>query len=155
AGMAGALATRLTASRDVFDHRHRRPWSSINFAAAHDGFTLQDVVSFAERHNEANGEDGADGHGENYSSNWGVEGAASSAAIRETRARVQRALLATVMLADGTPMLLAGDEFGNSQGGNNNAYCQDGPMGWLDWAVAQSTPGRALTAYAARLAGLR
>ncbi|AUL15502.1 glycogen debranching enzyme [Bordetella bronchiseptica] len=154
-GMAGALAARLTASRDVFDHRHRRPWSSINFAAAHDGFTLQDVVSFAERHNEANGEDGADGHGENYSSNWGVEGAASSAAIRETRVRVQRALLATVMLADGTPMLLAGDEFGNSQGGNNNAYCQDGPMGWLDWAVAQSTPGRALTAYAARLAGLR
>ncbi|MCJ9714235.1 glycogen debranching enzyme GlgX, partial [Bordetella hinzii] len=126
-GQRGGLAEALSGSRPIFDRRHRRPWSSINFLAAHDGFTLADLVSYAERHNEANGEDGQDGHGENFSANWGAEGPTRDAAILRTRARVARALLATLFFADGTPMLLAGDEFGRSQSGNNNAYCQDGP----------------------------
>ncbi|MDQ1760367.1 glycogen debranching protein GlgX [Achromobacter aegrifaciens] len=153
--MRGEMAARLCGSRDLFDRRHRRPWSSVNYVASHDGFTLADIVSYDASHNEANGEGGNDGHGENYSHNWGAEGPTEDAAILDTRKRVQRAQLACVFLADGTPMLLAGDEFGNSQEGNNNAYCQDNALSWLDWTQAQSDDGRELSRYAARLIALR
>jgi isoamylase len=112
-------------------------------------------VSYAERHNEANGEDNKDGHLENYSANWGVEGPTEDADILDTRSRLQRALLATVFLAQGTPMLLGGDEFGRTQKGNNNAYCQDNEISWLDWKQAESEEGRALTRFAARIVDLR
>ncbi|ALX84147.1 glycogen debranching enzyme GlgX [Achromobacter xylosoxidans] len=154
-GQRGDMAARLTASRDLFDRRHRRPWASVNFVASHDGFTVRDVVSYNGRHNEANGENGEDGHAENYSSNWGEEGPTEDEAVLERRARVQRALLATLCLSDGTPMLLAGDEFGNSQDGNNNAYCQDSPLSWLDWTEAQSDQGRGLSQAVARALALR
>lgn len=153
--MRGEMAARLCGSRDLFDRRHRRPWSSVNYVASHDGFTLADIVSYDASHNEANGEGGNDGHGENYSHNWGAEGPTGDTAILDTRKRVQRAQLACVFLADGTPMLLAGDEFGNSQEGNNNAYCQDNSLSWLDWTQAQSDDGRELSRYAARLIALR
>ena len=117
--------------------------------ASHDGFTLADVVSYAERHNEANGEDNQDGHGENFSANWGVEGPTPTGHHRDPRA-VQRALLATVLFAHGTPMLLAGDEFGRTQDGNNNAYCQDNEISWLDWRRVDSPQGRELRSFAAR-----
>lgn len=154
-GQRGDMAARLTASRDLFDRRHRRPWASVNFVASHDGFTVRDVVSYNGRHNEANGENGEDGHAENYSSNWGEEGPTEDEAVLERRARVLRALLATLCLSDGTPMLLAGDEFGNSQHGNNNAYCQDSPLSWLDWTEAQSDQGRGLSQAVARALALR
>ncbi|MFZ1148889.1 MAG: glycogen debranching protein GlgX, partial [Xanthobacteraceae bacterium] len=115
------LAARLAGSGDLFDRYARRPWASINYVASHDGFTLADVVSFTQRHNETNAEANNDGAVENYSANWGVEGATSDEKITDIRARVRRAMLATVMFADGTPMLLAGDEFGRTQQGNNNA----------------------------------
>jgi isoamylase len=154
-GQRGELAARIAGSSDLFDRRARRPWASVNYAASHDGYTLADVVSYVEKHNQANGEDNRDGHGDNYSANWGVEGPTDDPAIKETRARVQRALLATVFLSHGTPMLLAGDEFGRTQRGNNNAYCQDNEVSWLDWKQAAAPEGRALTAYVARLAHLR
>ncbi|CAB3743102.1 Glycogen debranching enzyme [Achromobacter denitrificans] len=154
-GTRGDMAARLCGSRDLFDRRHRRPWASVNYAASHDGFTLADIVAYDGSHNEANGEGGNDGHAENYSHNWGEEGPTQDPAILETRARVQRALLASVFLSDGTPMLLAGDEFGNSQEGNNNAYCQDNPLSWLDWTQAQGDAGRELSRYVARLLALR
>ncbi|MDQ8033464.1 glycogen debranching protein GlgX [Bordetella genomosp. 1] len=154
-GVRGDLAARLVGSRDVFDRRHRRPWASVNFVAAHDGFTTRDIVSYDHSHNEANGEDGRDGHSENHSRNWGVEGPTDDPDILALRDRVQRALLATLLLSDGTPMLLAGDEFGNSQDGNNNAYCQDNPTSWLDWKQAESEAGRALSAFVGRATALR
>ena len=133
-GLAPALADRLTGSARQFDHSGRPATSSINFLTAHDGFTLEDVVSYAAKHNEANGEDGRDGHNANYSDNLGVEGPTDDPKIRAIRARRKRNMLATLLLSQGTPMLLAGDELGNSQGGNNNAYCQDNAIGWIDWA---------------------
>lgn len=154
-GMRGELAGRLLASPELFDHRHRRPWASVHYLASHDGFTAQDVVSYQDKHNEANGDDNADGHSENFSHNWGVEGPTEDTAILALRAKVLRAMLATVFFSDGTPMLLAGDEFGNSQGGNNNAYCQDNPTSWLDWDQANTRPGRELSAFVAKLARLR
>lgn len=154
-GMTGELAARLTGSRDLFDRRHRRPWASINYVASHDGFTLRDVTSYACSHNEANGEEGTDGHGENFSANWGHEGPTDDDRILGLRTRVQHAMLATVLLADGTPMLLAGDEFGNSMEGNNNAYCQDTPVSWLDWQDLATDPGASLARYTARLIALR
>lgn len=154
-GQRGPMMDALTGSRPLFDRRHRRPWASINFITSHDGFTLADLVSYAERHNEANGENGQDGHPDNLSHNWGAEGPTDEPEIRETRLRVSRALLATLLCADGTPMLLAGDEFGNSQAGNNNAYCQDNPLSWLDWAQADSAEGRELGQFVSRLTALR
>ncbi|HET8598093.1 MAG TPA: glycogen debranching protein GlgX [Castellaniella sp.] len=148
------MADALCGSRSLFDHRHRRPWSSINFITAHDGFTLADLVSYAERHNEANGEDGRDGTPENFSANWGAEGPADEA-ITRVRDAVRRALLASLFFADGTPMLLAGDEFGHTQSGNNNAYCQDNALSWLDWSLADSPDGEAMTRFIGRLAELR
>jgi glycogen operon protein len=127
----------------------------VNYVASHDGFTLRDIVSYAERHNEANGEDNNDGHAENYSANWGVEGPSDDPEINATRFRVQCALLATVFLAQGTPMLLAGDEFGRTQNGNNNAYCQDNETSWIDWSLMESDEGRLLADFAARVIALR
>ena len=151
----GQLAERLAGSSDIFDNAEqggaRTPSASVNFICAHDGFTLRDLVSYNERHNEANGEGNRDGHGHNLSWNCGVEGATGDAAILDLRATLQRALLATLMLSNGTPMLLAGDELGHTQGGNNNAYCQDNAGSWIDWAGADT----ALAAYVARLIALR
>jgi glycogen operon protein len=155
AGQRSDLAARLAGSSDLFDRRSRRPWASVNFVSSHDGYTLADTVSYIERHNEANGEGNRDGHGENYSANWGVEGPTDDPAILDTRRRVARAMLATVFFAHGTPMLLGGDEFGRSQNGNNNAYCQDNEVSWLDWKLAETAEGKALIAYVGRLASLR
>jgi glycogen operon protein len=155
AGQRGDFAARLAGSSDLFDRRARRPWASINYAASHDGYTLADVVSYVERHNEANGEENRDGHGDNHSANWGVEGPTDDVAINEIRGRVQRAMLATVFLSHGTPMLLAGDEFGRTQRGNNNAYCQDNEISWLDWKQAETPAAKELAAYVARLIQLR
>jgi glycogen operon protein len=127
------LARRLHGSGDIFEGGGRSPWSSINFITSHDGFTLLDLVSYARRHNESNGEGNRDGHSENFSDNYGVEGPTEDPAIRAVRARQQRNLLATLLLCQGVPMLQAGDELGRTQRGNNNAYCQDNPGSWIDW----------------------
>ncbi len=143
-GDAGALpefARRLHGSGDLFGHPERGPWASINFATSHDGFTLYDLVSYADRHNEANGEDNRDGHGENLSANYGVEGPSADAGIEALRERQRRNLLASVFLSQGTPMLLAGDELGRTQHGNNNAYCQDNEISWLDWSGTDAQSG--------------
>jgi glycogen operon protein len=129
------FARRFSASSDLFQHSARRPSASINYVSAHDGRPLADVVSYAQRHNLANGESNRDGHAHEVCANFGVEGPTDDAAIIETRRRVRRAMLATVLLAQGTPMLCAGDEVANSQQGNNNAYCQDNDTGWLDWSA--------------------
>jgi glycogen operon protein len=134
----GEFARRFCGSSDLFHHGQRRPTASVNFISAHDGFTLADMVSFAHKHNHANGENNRDGNGNEPSDNFGVEGATEDGSILIVRRRVRHALLATLLLAQGTPMLLAGDESGNSQQGNNNAYCQDNPIGWLDWEPAQA-----------------
>lgn len=154
-GLRSDLAARLSGSGDLFDRRARRPWASVNFVAAHDGYTLADIVAYEEKHNEANGEDNRDGHSDNHSRNWGVEGPTDDPEIREVRGRVMRSMLATVFSALGTPMILAGDEFGRSQGGNNNAYAQDNEISWLDWDVARSPEGEALTDFTARLTAIR
>jgi isoamylase len=131
------LARRITGSGDLFNRRGRKPWASVNFITAHDGFTLQDLVSYNDKHNEANGEGNRDGHSNNHSSNYGVEGPTEDPDIVALRERQKRNLLATLLLSQGTPMLLAGDEFGRTQNGNNNTYCQDNELNWLDWpAVA-------------------
>jgi len=133
-GKSGVLARRIHGSADIFEASGRGPDASVNFVTAHDGFTLRDSVSYVHRHNEANGEDNRDGHSSNYSSNFGVEGDTDDATINQQRRRQRLNLLATLMMSQGTPMLLAGDEFGNSQQGNNNAYAQDNATGWLDWS---------------------
>ncbi len=153
-GVVPELARRITGSSDLFEHNGRRPWCSINYVACHDGFTAADTVSYAERHNEANGEDGVDGHDHNCSANYGVEGPTEDAGINTLRARQIRNLLATVMLSQGTPMLLAGDEFGRSQSGNNNAYCQDNEVSWVDWSGI-GVGGTDLQTFVQRLLALR
>jgi glycogen operon protein len=140
AGTSGEFAQRLHGSADFFDHDGRGPWSSVNYVASHDGFTLADAVSFEHRHNEANGEDNRDGHTHNYSVNHGVEGPTDDSEILAARRRHRLNLLASLLLSQGTPMLLAGDEFGNSQQGNNNAYAQDNETGWLDWSGLVDDP---------------
>jgi isoamylase len=130
----GELARRLAGSNDRFHHGLRRPSASVNFITAHDGFTLADLVSYARKHNLANGEHDRDGHDHNFSDNCGVEGPTEDEAILAQRRRLVRAMLASLLLSQGTPMLLAGDELGHSQAGNNNAYCQDNAITWLDWA---------------------
>ncbi len=154
-GMRPELARRLSGSGDLFNRRSRRPWASLNYLASHDGYTLNDAVSYEQRHNEANGEDNQDGHGENHSCAWGVEGPTIDAAIQATRDRVRRSMLICLFTSLGTPMLLAGDEVSRTQQGNNNAYCQDNEVNWLDWRLAESEAGQALTAFTARLAELR
>jgi isoamylase len=130
------FARRLLASSDRFHHGTRLPLSSVNFICAHDGFTLRDLVSYERKHNEANGEANSDGHSVNHSVNCGIEGDTDNRAILAQRGRLARALLATLMLSQGTPMLLAGDERGRSQRGNSNAYCQDNEISWLAWSEA-------------------
>lgn len=127
------LGSRLLGSAGLFEHSGRGATSSVNLLTAHDGFTLEDVVSYSVKHNEANGENNADGHGENYSDNLGVEGPTDDPDVIARRAARKRAMLATLFVAQGVPMLLAGDELGNSQAGNNNAYAQDNEIGWVDW----------------------
>ncbi len=130
------LAARMTGSADRFRHRRRQPRTSINHVTVHDGFTLADLVSHAHKHNAANGEDNRDGSDDNQSTNWGVEGATNDKDVLEARRRAKRGLLASLFLAHGVPLMLAGDEVGNSQNGNNNAYCQDNEIGWVDWSNA-------------------
>lgn len=134
----GELARRFTASNDLFHHGQRRPSASINFIAVHDGFTLADMTSHSTKHNHANGEHNHDGRNGEPCANFGVEGPSADPVIVETRRRVRRGMLATLLLAQGTPMLCAGDEIGHSQRGNNNAYCHDSPLTWLDWAHADT-----------------
>jgi len=140
-GLIGELAYRLTGSSDLYKANGRRPYASINFITAHDGFTLRDLVSYDRKHNEANGEDNRDGTDHNLSWNCGAEGPTDDPAINTLRARQQRNFLATLLLSQGVPMLLAGDEFGRSQEGNNNAYCQDNKRSWLDWGHSVYDPG--------------
>ena len=132
------LAGFLTGSAERFDTRGRRPWSSLNFVTAHDGFTLMDTVSYNDKHNEANQEGNRDGHSDNRSWNCGVEGETDDSAILDLRDKMRRAIMTTLMVSQGTPMILMGDEIGRSQGGNNNSYCQDGPMNWLDLTEVSS-----------------
>jgi isoamylase len=134
---APETATRITGSSDIFDSRGRRPWASVNFIAAHDGFTLRDLVSYNDKHNEANGENSQDGSNNNNSWNCGAEGETDDPVILHLRGKQRRNLLATLLLSQGLPMILAGDEFGRSQGGNNNAYCQDNEISWIDWRDAE------------------
>ncbi|MDE2079948.1 MAG: glycogen debranching protein GlgX [Burkholderiales bacterium] len=147
----GEFALRLAGSSDLFQARRRSPLESVNYVVSHDGYTLADLVSYDMRHNEANGEDNRDGHGHNLSWNCGWEGPTTDPTVNDRRQRLQRALLATVLLAQGTPMLAAGDELGHSQGGNNNPYCQDNPTTWIDWARAD----QALIGFTAHLLALR
>ncbi len=149
------LAGRLTGSAELFDQRRRRPWASVNFLAAHDGFTLHDLAAYERKHNEANGEGNRDGHNHNHSRNWGVEGETDDPAINATRAAVRRAMLMTLFASAGTPMLLAGDELGRTQRGNNNAYCQDNALSWIDWVRAAEPEPKRLCAFAARCIAAR
>ena len=146
-----ALAGALAGSAETFAHDGRAAWASVNFVTVHDGFTLADLVSYAHKHNEANGEGNRDGSDNSHSWNCGVEGPTDDPAIRAMRARLQRSFLLTLLVSRGVPMLLAGDEIGRSQHGNNNAYCQDSPIGWTDWATADT----ALAAFTTQAIALR
>ncbi|MEQ9561299.1 MAG: glycogen debranching enzyme GlgX, partial [Woeseiaceae bacterium] len=139
-GESSEFAKRLHGSSDIFEGGGRTPSASINLVTAHDGFTLLDLVSFSERHNAANGEDNRDGHSHNFSFNHGIEGRTDDQAINGLRRRQRLNMLASLIFAQGTPMLLAGDEFGNSQDGNNNAYAQDNETGWVDWSGLEADP---------------
>src|SRR5215510_7715089 len=152
--LLGDLARRMTGSADLFDRSGRCPTASINHVTVHDGFTLADLVSYNEKHNKANGEDNRDGPDENFSTNCGVEGTANDPGIVALRQQLRRNQLASVMLAHGVPLLLAGDEVGNSQNGNNNAYCQDNEIGWVDWGQL-GVKGEDMTDFITRLSGLR
>jgi glycogen operon protein len=153
AGQLGELATRFSGSPDLYKHRGRRPWASVNFVTAHDGFTLHDLVSYNDKHNEANGEGNRDGSDNNLSWNHGAEGDTDDPEIVELRARQRRNFLATLFLSQGMPMLLAGDERARTQGGNNNAYCQDSEIGWIDWEETEE--GERLLGFVRRLIRLR
>ena len=153
-GLRATLATRITGSSDIFGARGRRPWASINYITAHDGFTLDDLASYESKHNEANGENNRDGTDANHSLNYGVEGPAKDEKIRTVRARQKRNMLATLLLSQGVPMLLAGDEIGHSQSGNNNAYCQDNETSWIDWRRIDDAKDR-VNAFVRRLIKLR
>lgn len=135
-GMTAGFATRLAGSSDLYYDSGRRPFHSVNYVTAHDGFTLRDLVSYTRKHNRRNGEGDADGMGENHSFNYGVEGSTTDAQVLATRLRQQKNFLVSLMLSLGTPMLLGGDEFGRTQQGNNNAYCQDNELSWFDWNLA-------------------
>ena len=145
------LATRACGSGDKFRHSARSPLAGVNLLTAHDGFNLADLTAFTQKHNEANGEDNRDGHGHNLGANGGAEGPSDDPAVQQRRGLWRRALLATLFCAQGTPQLLAGDEIGHSQRGNNNAYCQDNALTWLDWSQADGE----LTAFVAGLTALR
>ncbi|MBV9066946.1 MAG: glycogen debranching protein GlgX, partial [Methylobacteriaceae bacterium] len=153
-GKLQELGARLSGSADLFNKRGRRPTASVNFITAHDGFTLNDLVSYHDKHNEANGEDNKDGHSHNLSNNYGVEGPTNDPEIRRTRFRQMRNFLATLLFSQGTPMILAGDEFARTQQGNNNAYAQDNEISWLDWDAIDDE-ARALTGFTRQLIKLR
>ena len=152
-GLLPELAKRITGSADKFDWGGRRPWASVNFLTAHDGFTLNDLVSYNDKHNDANGEDGRDGTSNNLSWNCGAEGPTDDEEVIALRERQQRNMLAMLYFSQGLPMLLAGDEFGRTQGGNNNAYCQDNEISWVNWE--HDDAGRALIGYVEKLARIR
>jgi len=137
-GQVPELASRLTGSSDIYAPSGRRTYASVNFVTCHDGFTLTDLVSYEHRHNEANGEDNGDGAQENFSRNWGVEGPTEAVRIERARDRMKRNFLTTLMFSQGVRMLLGGDEIGRSQTGNNNAYCQDNEISWVDWDIGES-----------------
>ncbi|MFJ4705469.1 glycogen debranching protein GlgX [Streptomyces anulatus] len=149
------LGYRLTGSSDLYAWGGRRPYASVNFVTAHDGFTLRDLVSYEQKHNEANGEGNRDGTSDNRAWNCGVEGESDDPEINALRRRQLRNLLTTLLLSTGVPMLVAGDEMGRTQGGNNNAYCQDNETGWLDWSLLQEPAWRELTELTARVLTLR
>ncbi|MGE5640272.1 MAG: glycogen debranching protein GlgX [Clostridia bacterium] len=153
-GKLSELATRVAGSADMFNRRGRRPWASVNFVTAHDGFTLNDLVSYNDKHNEANGEDNRDGNSNNISANYGAEGPTEDASIANIRERQKRNFLATLLLSLGTPMILAGDEIGRTQNGNNNAYCQDNEINWIDWST-MSDGGKDLLEFTRRLIRIR
>jgi glycogen operon protein len=153
ANQAADLAPRLLASPEEFNHQGRKPWASVNFVTAHDGFTLADIVAYNEKHNEANGEDNKDGSSDNRSDNYGVEGPTGDPEINRIRARQLRNMLATLLLSQGSPMILAGDEFGRTQSGNNNAYCQDNEISWVNWNIGDE--GRSLIRFVTRVTQLR
>lgn len=152
-GVAAEFATRLCGSSDLYEHNGKRPYASINFITCHDGFTLHDLVSYNDKHNEANGEENRDGANDNASWNCGAEGPTEDPAIRALREKQKRNLLATLLLSQGVPMILAGDEFGHTQNGNNNAYCQDNELAWLDWDLDGAQ--KKLLEFARRLVKLR
>jgi isoamylase len=153
-GVVSELATRITGSSDLFNRCGRRPWASVNAVTVHDGFTLADVVSYNDKHNQANPHDGSDGTDHNFSWNCGIEGLTDDPEVNALRGRQQRNLLATLLLSQGTPLLLAGDEIGRTQRGNNNPYCQDNELSWIDWAEGE-LHGRALHAFTRKLLQLR
>jgi isoamylase len=152
-GLIGEFARRLTGSSDLYGRSGRSPHASINFITAHDGFTLHDLVSYNTKHNEANLEDNRDGNDSNISWNCGIEGPTDDAGVRTLRARQSRNLLATLLLSQGVPMITAGDEIARTQLGNNNAYCQDTPLSWVDWTMDDERS--ALFAFARRVIDLR
>lgn len=154
-GLIGDLAYRLTGSADLYEHNGRRPCASINFVTAHDGFTLYDLVSYNERHNEANLENNQDGESHNRSWNCGAEGDSTDPKVLAHRLHQRRNFLATLLLSQGVPMLLAGDEVGRTQRGNNNAYCQDNEISWFNWDLAWLPENRELLLFAQRLVHLR
>lgn len=150
---AQAVATRLSASGDLFNERGRKPWASVNFITAHDGFTLKDLVSYNDKHNEANQDDNKDGHSDNRSWNCGAEGETDDAEIKALRARQMRNFFATLLLSQGTPMILAGDEFGHTKQGNNNTYCQDNELNWMNWEFDEDA--QALITFVQKLTAMR
>ncbi|MGE0298102.1 MAG: glycogen debranching protein GlgX [Pseudonocardia sp.] len=152
-GTVGEIASRLTGSSDLYRLSGRRPWASINFVTAHDGFTLRDLVSYERKHNEDNGEDNRDGTDDNRSQNFGVEGETDAPEVVSRRLATARAMLATLLLSTGTPMLLGGDERWRTQHGNNNAYCLDDETSWVDWA--DTDEAKAFTAFVAQVAAVR
>jgi glycogen operon protein len=152
-GMLGAFAGAVSGSAHVFEPGDRSPFASVNYVTSHDGFTLRDLVSYETRHNEANGEANHDGHDANWSCNWGAEGPTDSDAIEHQRSRVMRSLVATLAFSQGVPMLLHGDEIGRTQHGNNNAYCQDNALSWLDWEL--DAEGRDFLDFVRRVLKLR
>ena len=152
--LIGELGRRMTGSADLFNHNNRAPRSSVNYVTVHDGFSLADLVTYQRKHNEANGEHNRDGSDENDNTNYGVEGPTDDSAIVQLRRQARRNLLASLMLAQGVPLLLAGDEVGNSQSGNNNAYCQDNPIGWVHWS-ALGDKEEDMTSFVSKLTELR
>ena len=150
-GLIGEFATRVSGSSDLYGGSRRRPTASVNFVTVHDGFTLRDLVSYDHKHNEANGEANRDGTDDNRSWNCGVEGPSEDPEVVELRARQSRALLTTLLLSFGVPLLCGGDELGRSQIGNNNAYCQDNEISWFDW----SQPDEDLLVFTRRLVAFR
>jgi glycogen operon protein len=152
-GQVSDLAYRLSGSSDLYDTSDRNPYASINFITCHDGFTLQDLVSYDQKHNEANQEGNRDGTDANWSRNWGAEGASDDPAIQSVREQVKRSLLATLAYSQGVPMLLAGDEMGRTQLGNNNAYCQDNEISWVNWVLTREQ--RELLEFTRRIFAIR